>query len=670
MTAKPPGKDVPWSHPFGADYTFGLVLDRAYWGLLNAPGRESSANCTPGILHSELEDGLIPSFYKPRDGDRVYLRGRRIVDCGHNNFTTELHPPTLVVAARTTSTGVESTLLGVPYRTLQRYQPANRTFHEQLAAEIAAITQTPIPINLRSNITTTPFEGPVSAHYRVAIPPARGKRNARLAYHFSVRSGVTVTVMQPSEFEADVSVLLDPATYAPPPAPACTDHQVTLAEAEYLNGMPIISPTSHSSAKFLHGIKVLMAKNYIENLSEEVKKGMHEKARQGSWPTVAPIAYNNTKDAGGIRPDPQQAAVVRELFQAAATGTCSLDDLTTLAKERGLHTRHNHPVAKSKIARLLQHDVYTGNFTWGGKTYQGTYEPIITTSLFDTVQDVLHGRSHPRTQTHSFIYTGLLRCAACDGLLSGDLKKGKYVYYACRGKNQCKTHYAQRTFEEETLRVLRSLAIEEAVSDWIINDLATGYDDHATRDTQASNRTQQRLDQLRDLQAKSYEDKLHGTISETAWREHHERWQREAEELEAQIATAAPRVSREEFLRIVRTPLELAQHAATQYIAQNEAEKARLLKILCSNYRVDAGTITVQMRSPFDALLKAAQSGDWLGGRDLNPDSRCAGTKSSSLRSRRLGSSAKFCRSHPKCPAPEMTRTWSSGVATSLVTLL
>ena len=43
----------------------------------------------------------------------------------------------------------------------------------------------------------------------------------------------------------------------------------------------VISPDSRSSEKFMHGIKVLMAKNYIDNLSEETKKGMLEKARQG-----------------------------------------------------------------------------------------------------------------------------------------------------------------------------------------------------------------------------------------------------------------------------------------------------------------------------------------------------------------------------------------------------
>src|SRR5262245_347597 len=39
----------------------------------------------------------------------------------------------------------------------------------------------------------------------------------------------------------------------------------------------ILSRDSRSSEKFMHGIKVLMAKNYIDNLSEEARKGMLEK---------------------------------------------------------------------------------------------------------------------------------------------------------------------------------------------------------------------------------------------------------------------------------------------------------------------------------------------------------------------------------------------------------
>jgi site-specific DNA recombinase len=39
----------------------------------------------------------------------------------------------------------------------------------------------------------------------------------------------------------------------------------------------VLSRGSRSSEKFVHGIKVLMAKNYIDNLSEEAGKGVQDK---------------------------------------------------------------------------------------------------------------------------------------------------------------------------------------------------------------------------------------------------------------------------------------------------------------------------------------------------------------------------------------------------------
>ena len=72
---------------------------------------------------------------------------------------------------------------------------------------------------------------------------------------------------------------------------------VTIDELEVEIHFPkegvVLSRDSRSSEKFMHGIKVLMAKNYIDNLSEEVHKGMQEKAEQGIWPTKAPLGYRN-----------------------------------------------------------------------------------------------------------------------------------------------------------------------------------------------------------------------------------------------------------------------------------------------------------------------------------------------------------------------------------------
>src|SRR3954463_6171308 len=96
---------------------------------------------------------------------------------------------------------------------------------------------------------------------------------------------------------------------------------------------------SRSSEKFMHGIKVLMAKNYIDNLSEETRKGMQEKAEQGMWPTMAPLGYRNVAGPDGKRiivPDPDVAPIVSKIFEWYATGRSSLRELARKARDAGL----------------------------------------------------------------------------------------------------------------------------------------------------------------------------------------------------------------------------------------------------------------------------------------------------------------------------------------------
>ena len=84
-------------------------------------------------------------------------------------------------------------------------------------------------------------------------------------------------------------------------------------EVHFVKEAVVLSEDSRSSEKFMHGIKVLMAKNYIDNLGEEVRKGMIEKARQGHWPTVAPVGYVNNLVSHRIEPDPERAPIIVKL---------------------------------------------------------------------------------------------------------------------------------------------------------------------------------------------------------------------------------------------------------------------------------------------------------------------------------------------------------------------
>src|SRR6478752_572560 len=108
----------------------------------------------------------------------------------------------------------------------------------------------------------------------------------------------------------------------------------------------------------MHGIKVLMAKNYIDNLSEEARKGMQEKAEQGIWPTKTPLGYRNVAGPDGkkiIVVDPDIAPMIARLFETYATGTMSLKDATQEARAWGLtYPRTGARVPVSTVHTILR----------------------------------------------------------------------------------------------------------------------------------------------------------------------------------------------------------------------------------------------------------------------------------------------------------------------------
>lgn len=155
-----------------------------------------------------------------------------------------------------------------------------------------------------------------------------------------------------------------------------------------------LSRDSRSSEKFIHGIKVLMAQNYIDNLSEEARKGMIEKAEQGIWPSYAPLGYKNVEGIHGkkiIVPDLELAPLVKRLFILCAEGTRSIKELAKQIGNEGLNRGGSRtPMPTATAHKILRQPIYMGEFEWAGKMYKGSHEPLVPRDLWE------HGQKRPR----------------------------------------------------------------------------------------------------------------------------------------------------------------------------------------------------------------------------------------------------------------------------------
>jgi len=166
----------------------------------------------------------------------------------------------------------------------------------------------------------------------------------------------------------------------------------------------ILGPDSKSSEQFIHGMKVLMARNYSLDLGEETIKGMTEKARAGIYPSYAPLGYRNVHGTNGKRtigPDPDRAPIITEIFECFAAGRHSVK---TLVKELNIHgvRLRGRKLYSSNVHHILRKRLYSGDFDWDGTTHQGTYEPLVSPGCWQRVQKLLDARAanHPRKVKH------------------------------------------------------------------------------------------------------------------------------------------------------------------------------------------------------------------------------------------------------------------------------
>src|SRR5258708_17266740 len=135
-------------------------------------------------------------------------------------------------------------------------------------------------------------------------------------------------------------------------------------EVHFVKENEIISRSSRSNEQFVHGIKVLMARNYSQNLGEETVKGMTEKACAGIYPSCAPVGYRNADGPNGKRvivADPDSGPMITELFGRFATGRCSLKALVKEVNGEGLKLR-GRKLYSSVVHQILRNRLYTGEF--------------------------------------------------------------------------------------------------------------------------------------------------------------------------------------------------------------------------------------------------------------------------------------------------------------------
>ena len=126
-------------------------------------------------------------------------------------------------------------------------------------------------------------------------------------------------------------------------------------------------------------------KNENEKLKEEIgrlksikikqKQGMISKAGKGNVMSRAPFGY--VIQQGRLIPA-ENRDEIEEIFQEFLRENISLRKLA-----------EKHHLSVNGLKKILKNFTYIGKIKFNNQIYQGTHEPIISTTLFNHVQDKL-----------------------------------------------------------------------------------------------------------------------------------------------------------------------------------------------------------------------------------------------------------------------------------------
>jgi site-specific DNA recombinase len=231
-------------------------------------------------------------------------------------------------------------------------------------------------------------------------------------------------------------------------------------------GIRVISITEHlEDDKFsiiLEAILEAMAEYYSLNLSDEVLKGMTEKAIHGGYQAAPPLGYEikHRGEIPTIKED--EAYIVRIIFEHFLSYHQSPYEIAKDLNRKGFLSKRGNPFEKRTIEYILKNPFYAGYIRFQLKRdsstsilTKGVHEPLISEDMHQTIKANFDSKNK-RTKEHSIgckhWLSGIVKCSNCGNSL---------LVFKRELENQCKTYYNLQCCGYQKGRCLQSHQLSE-----------------------------------------------------------------------------------------------------------------------------------------------------------------------------------------------------------------
>ena len=267
--------------------------------------------------------------------------------------------------------------------------------------------------------------------------------------------------------------------------------------------------------KFMLNIAFGQSKYYVDNLSENVKRGLRQKARRGEYPGVAPTGYLNNRLTKKMVPDPERFRLVQKIFKLYSTGNYSLKEVRDIITKAGLRSRNGKVLCVSNIQAILVNPFYYGAFKFNEELYQGNHKPAISKKLFDKCQGVMKSKAHHTNRgIKFFVFRGLFKCGECSCSITAETKKGHNYYRCTKKKIPCSQRYIrEEALDKQISEILQKVSLSDSWAKTMIAELEKEKSDRERADFSFVQNLKSQIKECKDKLDKLLDAQLEGLIS-------------------------------------------------------------------------------------------------------------------------------------------------------------
>ena len=356
--------------------------------------------------------------------------------------------------------------------------------------------------------------------------------------------------------------------------------------------------------KFMLSIAFSQSKYYVDNLSENIKRGKRNKVKDGIWPQMSPLGYTN--EGGKIVVDKNIAPLIKKIFEAYSSGSFTLREVRDKFNALGLKRKSGKELAVSNYQKLLKNPIYTGLMRYNGEIFEGKHEPIISKKLFDSVQEVMSRKSKPHSKgLKPFLYRGFFRCGECGCFITTEQQKGHNYLRCTKRKNPCTQKYVREELitsqiQEEIKKV--SLPLDWA--NWMIAENAKDRQSEVQSSTLFVDSIKAEISLLDSKIEKLMSAYLESALSLEEYREAKNKLVNQNQLLKEKLSAFEQKANNRFELteKFLKYNMELANERTNE-------EKLHLFKKVGSNFQIMDRTVLFEPRGAWKTLLDSGFGG-------------------------------------------------------------